>query len=318
MLRAYILRRLMAAVVVLFLLSIIIFVLMHLLDGDALVAKLGETGRIPKDQLDGLRAEMGLDDPLYVQYLNWVRSLFDGSMGESLIYDGQSVSSRILKALPITLELGVLGLLSAIVIGIPLGVISAATQDSKIDYVIRMVSLLGLSVPQFLIGLIIIIYGTLYLGYKPPREYISLMSDPIGNIKMMLIPALILGFGLSASIMRMTRSTVLEALHEDYARTARAKGLKERTVVVKHVVRNALIPVMTLIGNQAAFIFSGALIIEILFVLPGMGRLTIEAIGQRDYTQVQGCALVAGAAVVLTNLFVDVAYGWVDPRVRYG
>ena len=134
----------------------------------------------------------------------------------------------------------------------------------------------------------------------------------------MLIPSLILGFGLSASIMRMTRSTVLEALHEDYARTARAKGLKERTVVIKHVLRNALIPVMTLVGNQAAFIFSGALIIEILFVLPGMGRLTIEAIQQRDYPQVQGCALIAGAAVVTINLFVDVAYGWVDPRVKYG
>ena len=168
------------------------------------------------------------------------------------------------------------------------------------------------------LGLIIIIYGTLYLGYHPPRFYVPITDDPIGNIKLMLIPSLILGFGLSASIMRMTRSTVLEALHEDYARTARAKGLKERTVVIKHVLRNALIPVMTLVGNQAAFIFSGALIIEILFVLPGMGRLTIEAIQQRDYPQVQGCALIAGAAVVTINLFVDVAYGWVDPRVKYG
>lgn len=318
MLRAYILRRLIAAVVVMFLLSIIIFVLMHLLDGDALVAKLGETGRIPQDQLDELRGEMGLDDPLVVQYLNWLKSLFDGSMGESLIYDGQTVSSRILDALPVTLELGVLGMLSAIVIGVPLGVLSAAKQDSLLDYAIRMISLLGLSIPQFFLGLIIIIYGTLYLGYSPPRFYIPITEDPIGNLKMMLIPSLILGFGLSASIMRMTRSTVLEALHEDYARTARAKGLKEQAVVIKHVVRNALIPVMTLVGNQAAFIFSGALILEILFVLPGMGRLTIEAIQQRDYPQVQGCALIAGAAVVGINLLVDVAYGWVDPRVRYG
>lgn len=317
MLRAYILRRLFAAVVVMFLLSVIVFVLMHLLDGDALVAKLGETGRIPKDQVDGLRAKMGLDDPLPVQYLHWLASLFDGSMGESLIYDGQTVSSRILHALPVTLELGLLGMLSAILIGTPLGIISAAKQDSALDYGIRMFSLLGLSIPQFFIGLIVIIYGTLYLGYHPPRFYVPITEDPIGNIKMMLIPSLILGFGLSASIMRMTRSTVLEALHEDYARTARAKGLKERTVVVKHVARNALIPVMTLVGNQAAFIFSGALILEILFVLPGMGRLTIEAIQQRDYPQVQGCALVAGAAVVAINLFIDVSYGWVDPRVRY-
>ncbi len=318
MLRAYILRRLIAAFVVLFLLSVIVFTLMNLLDGDALVAKLGETGRIPQDQLDVLRAEMGLDDPLPVRYMDWVFSLFDGTMGESLIYEGQSVSSRILNALPVTLELGVLGMLTAILLGIPLGVISAAMQDSPVDYVIRIVSLVGLSVPQFFLGLIIIIYGTLYIGYRPPTGYIPISEDPIGNLKMMLIPGLILGFGLAASIMRMTRSTVLEALHEDYARTARAKGLKERTVVIKHVVRNALIPVMTLVGNQAAFIFSGALILEILFVLPGMGRLTLESIQQRDYTQVQGCALIAGAAVVGINLLVDVAYGWVDPRVRYG
>jgi peptide/nickel transport system permease protein len=183
--------------------------------------------------------------------------------------------------------------------------------------VLRFISLLGLSIPQFWLGLIIIIYGTLYLGYKPPRFFIPIMDDPIGNIRMMLIPSLVLGFGLSASITRMTRSTVLEALHEDYARTARAKGLAERAVIVRHVVRNALIPVLTLVGNQAAFVFSGALILEVLFVLPGMGRLTIEAIQQRDYTQVQGCALVTGAIVVSINLLVDVAYGWIDPRVRY-
>lgn len=316
MLRAYIFRRLIAAAVVLFLLSIIVFVMMHLLPGDTLVAKLGETGRVPKDQLDQIRADLGLDDPLYIQYLNWLKSVFDGSMGDSLIYDGRTVSSRILDALPVTVEMGVLGMIAALAIGVPLGVVSAARQDSVLDYGIRFFSLLGLSVPQFWIGLIVIVYGALYLGYAPPR-YVAFTDDPIGNLRMMIIPALILGFGLSASIMRMTRSTVLEALHEDYARTARAKGLRERTVVIKHVVRNALIPVLTLVGNQAAFVFSGALILEILFVLPGMGRLTIEAIQQRDYTQVQGCALIAGAIVIGINLFIDVAYGWIDPRVRY-
>jgi peptide/nickel transport system permease protein len=317
MLRVYIMRRLFAAAIVLFLVSMLVFIMMHLLPGDTLVVKLGETGRIPKERLAELRSELGLDDPLAVQYLHWLRDVFSGSMGESLIYDGQTVSSRIVKALPITVEMGLLGMTAALLIGIPLGVLSAATQDSPIDYIVRFVSLLGLSIPQFWLGLIIIIYGTLYLGYKPPRYFIHITDDPIGNIRMMLIPALVLGFGLSASIMRMTRSTVLEALHEDYARTARAKGLAEHTVVVKHVVRNALIPVLTLVGNQAAFVFSGALILEVLFVLPGMGRLTIEAIQQRDYNQVQGCALVTGAIVVGVNLLVDVAYGWIDPRVRY-
>ena len=315
--RTYALRRLLAAVFVLFILSIFIFGMMRLLPGDVLVTKLGETGRIPPERMEELRDEIGLNDPLPIQYLNWIADFFDGSMGESLVFEGRTVSERIFEALPVTLELGILGMIAALLIGIPLGVLSAVSQDSPVDYFIRIISLLGLSIPQFWLGLIIIIYGTLYLGYKPPTEWIPITEDPIGNLKMMWIPALILGFGLAASIMRMTRSTVLEAMHEDYARTARAKGLAERIVVGRHVVRNALIPVITLVGNQAAFVFSGALILEILFVLPGLGRLTYEAIQQRDYTQVQGAALVAGAIVIGINLLVDLSYGWVDPRVRY-
>jgi peptide/nickel transport system permease protein len=315
--RTYALRRGIAALFVLFLVSIFIFGMMRLLPGDVLVAKLGETGRIPQDQMDELRAEMGIDDPLPVQYVRWLGDLFDGSMGESLIFEGRSVSSRIIDTIPVTLDLGILGMIMALLIGVPLGVFSAISQDSPMDYAIRFFSLLGLSIPQFWLGLLVIIYGTLYLGYKPPTEWIPITEDPIGNLRMMWIPSLILGFGLSASIMRMTRSTVLEAMHEDYARTARAKGLAERRVVWGHVVRNALIPVITLVGNQAAFVFSGALILEILFVLPGLGRLTLDSINQRDYTQVQGCALVAGAIVVGINLLVDLSYGWIDPRVRY-
>jgi peptide/nickel transport system permease protein len=317
--RTYALRRLIAAVFVLFLVSIFIFGMMRLLPGDVLVTKLGETGRIPEDRMDQLREEIGLNDPLPIQYLHWLGDMFDGSMGESLVFEGRTVSSRIWDALPITLELGILGMLAALLLGVPLGVISAVTQDSPLDYGIRFFSLIGLSIPQFWLGLIIIIYGTLYLGYKPPSgAWVPLTEDPLTNLSRMWIPALVLGFGLSASIMRMTRSTVLEALHEDYARTARAKGLAERIVVGRHVVRNALIPVITLVGNQAAFVFSGALILEILFVLPGLGRLTYESINQRDYTQVQGAALVAGAIVIGINLLVDLSYGWIDPRVRYG
>jgi peptide/nickel transport system permease protein len=316
--KTFALRRVFAAIVVLVIVSMFVFTMMRLLPGDTLGVKLGETGRIPPERMAELREEIGLNDPLPVQYLKWVGDVFDGSMGESLIYEGRTVSSRITAALPITLELGILGMLSALVIGIPLGVLSAVSQDSPADYALRAFSLLGLSIPQFWLGLIIIIYGTLYLGYKPPTAWIPITEDPIGNLKMMWIPSLILGFGLAASIMRMTRSTVLEALHEDYARTARAKGLTERVVVVKHVTRNALIPVATLVGNQAAFVFSGAIILEVLFVLPGLGRLTLESIQQRDYTQVQGCALVAGAIVVTINLFVDLSYGWMDPRIRYG
>jgi peptide/nickel transport system permease protein len=291
--------------------------MMRLLPCDALVAKLGETGRIPPEKMAELRAQMGLDQPLVIQYLSWVRDIFTGSMGKSLIYEGQTVSERVASALPITLELGLLAIVAALVIGVPLGVISAVFQDSLNDYVVRVISLIGLSMPSFFIGLLIIIYGTLYLGYKPPREFIRITDDPIGNLRVIWIPALVLGYALSASVMRMTRSTVLEALHEDYARTARAKGLPYRAVIVRHVLRNSLIPVVTLVGNQAAFIFSGALILEVLFLLPGMGQLTYNAILQRDYTQVQGNALIVGAMVVLINLVVDLSYGVIDPRVRY-
>lgn len=315
--RNYIIRRLFAAGVVVGLVSVLVFIMMHLLPGDALLVKLGETGRIPPDKMEELRAEMGIDDPLTVQYLRWVGDIFDGSMGESLIFEGQTVSGRILDAVPVTLELAILGMSSALLIGIPLGVLSAVAHDRPLDHVIRVISLAGLSIPSFLIGLLVIIYGTLYLGYVPPREFIHLIDDPIGNIKQMWIPALILGYGLSASIMRMTRSTVLEALREDYTRTARAKGVAGHMVVIRHVLRNALIPVVTLVGNQAAFVFSGALILEVLFVLPGMGQLTYTAILQRDYTQVQGNALLVAAIVVLVNLAVDVSYGLIDPRIRY-
>lgn len=315
--RNYIIRRLLAAAVVVALVSVLVFVMMHLLPGDALMVKLGETGRIPPEKMAELRSDMGIDDPLVVQYLRWVGDVFDGSMGESLIFDGQTVSGRILDAVPITLELAILAISAALAIGIPLGVLSAVAHDRPADHIIRIVSLLGLSVPSFLLGLVVIVYGTLYFGYVPPREFVHLLDDPVGNLRQMWIPALILGYGLSASIMRMTRSTVLEALKEDYARTARAKGLAGHIIVTRHVLRNALIPVVTLVGNQAAFVFSGALILEVLFVLPGMGQLTYAAILQRDYTQVQGNALLVATIVVLVNLAVDVSYGVIDPRIRY-
>ncbi len=315
--RGYALRRLFAAFIVVVLVSIFVFIMMHLLPGDALLVKLGQTGRIPPDQMDALRQKMGLDQPLYEQYIRWIGHLFNGTMGYSLIFDGQTVSGRIGEALPITLELGVLGLLVGIILGIPLGIMSAVWQDTRGDYVLRCVSLMGLSLPQFWIGLVVIIYGTRYLGYAPPSGYVSFGTDPVENLKQMWIPALILGYGLSATTMRMMRSTVLEAFHEDYVRTARAKGLAGRLVIYRHVLRNAVIPVITLVGNQTAYIFSGALILEILFGFPGLGELTYTAILQRDYTQVEGNALVTGAIVVGINLLVDLSYGWIDPRVRY-
>lgn len=315
--RKYAIRRLIAAGFIVVLVSIFVFLMMRALPGDALLVKLGETGRIPDDQMEEMRGEMGLNDPLLVQYFSWVGDIFDGSMGESLIYEGQTVSGRIFDALPITLELGVLAIIVATLIGIPLGVVSAVYQDRWPDHLARIFAMLGLSVPQFWIGIMVIIYGTIYLGYAPPQRYVSFVADPIEHIKQMWIPVLILGYGLAANVTRMTRSTVLEAFHEDYARTARAKGLAERMVIYRHVLRNSLIPVVTLVGNQAAFILSGALIIEILFGFPGLGKLALTSIQQRDYTQIQGTAMVTAAIIVLVNLCVDLSYGFIDPRVRY-
>ena len=314
----YALRRALAAVAVVCLVSVLVFLMIHLLPGDALLAKLGDTGRIPDDQMALLRSKLGLDQPIYVQYAQWVRHVFDGTLGYSLIFEGQTVSGRIAHALPVTIELAVLSMIVALLIAVPLGVISAVKHDTMVDYVIRVFSLAGISFPQFWVGIIIVIYGTLYLGYHPPGKYITFMSDPLANLNAVWIPVLVLGFGLSATAMRLTRSTMLEALNQDYVRTARAKGLSETVVVYRHVMRNAIIPVVTLVGNQAAFVFSGALILEILFNRPGMGQLTYIAIQQRDYTQIEGNALLTASIVVFVNLVVDLSYGFIDPRVRYG
>jgi peptide/nickel transport system permease protein len=313
----YVLARAFAAVVVVIFVSVLVFLMIHLLPGDALLAQLGETGRIPQSQMDSLRQKMGLDQPIPLQYLQWVRHVFDGTLGYSLIFQGQTVSGRIAHALPVTMELAIIAMVVAVVIAVPLGVISAVKQDTILDYAIRVFSLAGISFPQFWIGIIVVIYGTLYLGYSPPGKYATFMSDPVSNLKAVWIPALVLGFGLSATAMRLTRSTMLEALNQDYVRTARAKGLSGTVVVYRHVLRNALIPVVTLVGNQAAFVFSGALILEVLFNRPGMGQLTYIAIQQRDYTQIEGNALVTASVVVLVNLIVDLSYGFIDPRLRY-
>jgi peptide/nickel transport system permease protein len=313
----YLVRRLISAAVVLALVSVAVFLMMHLLPGDTLLVKLGQTGRIPQDQMDRLRHQMGIDQPLYRQYLSWVGQIFNGTMGHSLIFDKKTVSGLIADALPITLELGIVAAAVSLVIAIPLGALSAVYHDTVLDYVLRVFSFLGLAVPSFWLGLMVIIYGTLYLGYSPPRAYVPIWQDPVTNLKEFWIPSLILGYSLAASIMRMTRSTVLEMLREDYARTARAKGLAERIVIVRHVMRNAMIPVVTVFGNQTAFLLSGALILEVLFALPGLGLLTYTAILQRDYTEIQGAALVAGTIVVLVNLLTDLSYGVLDPRIRY-
>lgn len=314
---AYLVRRLLGALVVLFGVSLLVFALIHSLPGDTLIAKLGETGRLKPEQLAAARHEMGLDRPLPVQYLTWLGGVVRGDLGESLIWDGQSVGGRILDALPVSFELAVIASAVALLIAIPLGVLSAVKQDTVVDQVIRLATITGLAVPSFWLGTLTILYLGIWFHYLPPLQYTPIWEDPWANLQQFYIPGILLGYNLSAVLTRMTRSTVLEVLRHDYVRTARAKGLVQRTVLARHVLKNAIIPVVTIFGNQFAFLLGGTVIMEVLFALPGLGRQTLDAILQRDYPQVQGNALLFGTIVVLTNILVDLSYAYLDPRIRY-
>ena len=312
----YIIRRLIGAALVLFLMSIVVFRLVHWLPGDALLVKLGEAGRIPPDKLAQARQEMGIDRPLYAQYATWLGGVLRGDLGRSLIWD-ESVTQRIRKGLPITLELAVLASAVALLTAIPIGVLSAIKQDTPIDYVTRVIAVLGLAVPGFWLATLALLYLTLWFGWTPPLRYTPIWEDPKTNLQTFILPSLILGFSLGASLTRMTRSTVLEVLRNDYIRTARAKGLQGRMIIGRHVLKNALIPVITIFGLQFTGLLGGSVIMESLFSLPGVGGVTLQAVQQRDYTQIQGNALFLGAIAVLMNLVVDVSYAWIDPRIRY-
>lgn len=313
----YIIRRLLAAIVVLFIMSLVVFRLVHWLPGDALLVKLGEAGRIPPDKLAEARAEMGIDRPLAVQYLNWLGGVVRGDLGDSLIWD-DTVWGRIRKGLPITLELAMLASTVAVLIAVPVGVLSAVRQDSAVDYITRVIAITGLAIPGFWLATLALLYSQLWFGWSPKLAYTPLFDDPWTNLQTFALPSLILGFGLGATLTRMTRSTVLEVLRNDYIRTARAKGLHDRMVIGRHVLKNAMIPVTTIFGLQFTSLLGGSVIMESLFSLPGVGGVTLQAVQQRDYTQIQGNALFLGAIALLINIVVDVTYAWLDPRIRYG
>jgi peptide/nickel transport system permease protein len=312
----YIIRRLMWAVLVLFLMSIFVFRMVHWLPGDALIVKLGESGRISPDKIEEARREMGIDRPLVVQYTTWLGGVVRGDLGDSLIWD-EPVTKRLRDGLPITLELAVLASVVALLIAVPVGILSAIRQDTPIDYLTRVIAISGLAIPSFWLATIALLYLQLWFGWTPPLRYTPFFDNPWLNLQTFALPALILGFGLGAALTRMTRSTVLEVLRNDFVRTARAKGLRERIVIGRHVLKNALIPVVTVFGLQFTALLGGSVIMESLFSLPGVGGLTLQAISQRDYTQIQGNALFLGAIAVFMNVLIDVSYAWLDPRIRY-
>src|SRR6059036_729054 len=312
----YVIRRLLAAIPVLVLSSLIVFGLMRVMPGDALVALMGESGNVGERELKKLRKDLGLDRPYHEQYLIWVWQMVSLNPGDS-IFTNEPIPVALKKSIPVTLELATLALILGLAIAIPVGVLSATRQDKPADYVGRVVAVSGLSFPDFWLGTLVITFAAIWFRWIPPLGYVSIWDDPWRNLQQFLLPAAVLGFRLSAATMRMTRSTVLEVLREDYVRTARAKGLGERIIVYKHALKNALIPVITLVGGQLGTLLAGTVIVETIFALPGMGRLTVEAILFRDYPVVQTNVMLVAGTLVTLNLLVDLTYAWLDPRIHY-
>src|SRR3989440_6695715 len=312
----YVARRLLLAIPVLILSSLIVFGLMRVMPGDALLVLMGESGNVGEKELAKLRNDLGLDKPYYAQYLLWAWQMVSFNPGHS-IFTNEPIAVALKKAIPVTLELAALALVLGIVIAVPIGVLSATRQDTASDYAGRVVAVSGLSLPDFWLGTLVITFAAIWFHWIPPIGYVSLWDAPWRNLQQFLLPAAVLGYRLAAATMRMTRSTVLEVLREDYVRTAWAKGLEGRIVVYKHALKNALIPVVTIIGGQLGVLLAGTVVVETIFALPGMGRLTGEAILFRDYPVVQNNVMLGAAKAVTLNLLRDLTYAWLDPRIRY-
>lgn len=310
----YIIRRLIFGIFVLFIMTTFIFIVMRAVPGDVVTLQLANSGATV-EQMDALKAEMGLDKSVLGQLVDWVSKAVQGDLGNSL-WSGQQVSQIILDRLPVTIQLAIMSIVLAIIIGIPIGVISAVKQNTFIDHFLKIISIGGLSIPNFWLGLILLTVLSLALNWIPPLGYQSFVDNPFVNLQQMFLPAICLAITLSASIVRMTRSAVLEVLHSEFIRTVRAKGAKEGIVIFRHALRNSLVSVITLIGLQIGYLLGGTVVLESIFALPGLGSLIFESVLIRDYPIVQSTVLVFGAMFLLVNLIVDVMYGWVDPRIR--
>ena len=316
---AYLTRRLLLILPTLFILSILVFLSVRFIPGDVIDVLEGrmqyaESGGIDREALE---RRLGLDMPVWVQYGRWIGDiLLHGSLGESLL-TSYAVEEAILERLPVTLELGVMAILIGLVIALPVGIYSAIRQDTVADYLGRSIAIIGLATPNFWLGVMVMIYPTIWWGWTPPLELVPFTEDPLGNLWGFFIPSLILGTASAAATMRMMRTMMLEVLRQDYIRTAWSKGLRERVVIIRHTIKNALIPVVTLIGLQLPILVGGAVIMENIFNLPGIGRLLVNALNERDYPMVSGVNLFFASGVVLLNLLIDLIYPYLDPRVRY-
>lgn len=317
--QAYVAKRCLLFVPTLLLATLLAFLLLRVIPGDPALVKLaGETGdaSFTQAELHDLQAKLGTDKPLYVQYGKWVWGLLRLDFGESMYFE-DPVAEDLADKFPITLELTVLAMLIATVIAVPLGLLSAIKQDTPADYIARIVSITGVALPNFWVGILIVYFLVLLFAWMPPLGYANLWEDPATNLQQFIFPALALGFFEMAFTARVTRSSMLEVYREDYTRTARGKGLAERVVILRHALKNALLPVVTVSGFQFGRLLAGTVVIENIFMVPGMGKLLVDSVFHRDYTEVQAIVVVITASVLILNLLLDVIYGWLNPRIRY-
>jgi peptide/nickel transport system permease protein len=314
--RTYVLKRVLSLVPTLIGVTILVFLMIRLIPGTVVDQLIGTEARVDESTKAAMRAFFGLDQPLHVQYLRWVGGVLTGDLGNSW-RSGLPVGKMIFDRLAVTAELGLLALAVSLLVGIPLGTLSAIRENTALDHVVRVISLFSLSVPIFWQAAMLILALSLWFNWVPPVDYASPIKDPVGNLTQMLLPSIVLGTVVAAQVMRMTRSSLLDVLRNDYVRTARAKGLAEKLVVRRHAFKNALIPIITVIGVQVGYLLGGAVVTEQVFTMPGVGRLVLNAVYERDYPLVQGTILFIAGLFMLSNLIVDLLYAYLDPRIRY-
>ena len=325
---AYVIRRLLLIIPTFFLVTVVVFLLARFIPGDVIDMMLAQntSGAAAEMTRQKIEEALGLNVPVSIQYFRWLGvapqktgeypGLFQGNLGKSL-WKNESVTKLLIERLPISIELGLIAIIIAIIISLPIGVYSAIRQDTWGDYIGRSLSIIFISVPSFWIGTLLFVYPPIWWGWSPPTEYIPITKNLLGNLAQFLIPGFITGMVMGGTLMRMMRTMMLETLRQDYIRTAWAKGLKEHMVIMRHAVKNALLPVVTIIGGMIPMVIVGAVVMEQIFALPGVGILTFQALNQRDYPLIQGVNVILALLVLLANITVDLTYAWIDPRVQY-
>ena len=316
--RRYTATRLLLAIPTIFLITVLIFLAMNVLPGDPLVAMFGFEGfaKLSPHDRQRIMEQLGLADPLWRQYVHWMQDIVSGNLGESF-FKGEPVMKKITHHGPLTAEIAVLSVILSWIVGLPVGAVGALKRNSKLDYAGRLVTTLFLAVPSFWLGLLVVLAMLLLFEWKAPLLVIHFWEDPVQNLEIVWGPVLVLGMAQAAYISRLARSTFLEVMYEDYIRTARAKGLHERVVLLRHTFRNAILPLVTLSGILMGFALAGSVVIESVFGVRGLGSVLIGAISERDHIVIQNLVLFYGIIFILVNLFVDMSYGWLDPRIRY-